>query len=322
MHIVTASDDGYSIGVQVLIASAARHNPGARFSVLALDWRAESVQRLEALAARLNCRVDLHQLESAAMARLTVRRRHLNQAAFLRFQIPDLLQDAERVLYMDCDMVVTGPLDAAWFADLRGFPVAAVACPSPTPAVLQSLDLAPGDYVNTGFLVMDLARWRAEDLAGRCITALMRPDCPYLSEDESAINDLCRGRIAPLAPGFNLYACDIINQPALADPAAIRVVHYVTRPKPWQGNAPLDALWQAEAVRIADLLPAMPPVRADGWLRRLNRARRIWMGWLVRKARYRHVLRVRAVISEQIIAPYLANGRLEGGISGGVGSGG
>lgn len=311
MHIVTASDDAYSIGVLVLIASAARHNPRARFSVLALDWRDANAERVERLAERLGCRIDLHRLDAASLPQLTVRRAHLTGAAFLRFQIPALLKGDERAIYMDCDMVVTGALDTAWDVALHDHPLAAVPCPSPTPAVLQAIDMAPGAYVNTGFLVMNLTAWRAEDLAGRCIAALMNPDCPYLSEDESAINDLCRGRIAALPPGYNTYACDIIDQPALADPPAIRVIHYVTRPKPWQGSVPMGAIWQAEAARIADLLPDRAYGGPRLWLRRFNRERRAWMGWLAGKARYRRLFQVRAVIRDRILAPYRSQGTLD-----------
>ena len=268
MHIVTTSDNNYVSGVLTLIASAFRHNPAARFSVLAVDWHAENAARLDALAARLGCSIRMIVVDAEKLADLPVRRAHLSVAAFARLLIAELMPDAGRLIYMDADMLVTGALDEGHETPLAPQELlAAVPCPSPRDAALRNLDLAREDYFNSGFLVIDTDVWREHNLGQACIMRLAEDTGRYVSEDESALNDVCRNRYRKLPSGLNFYAQETAFQPALNDPASIRVIHYVTAPKPWQGPTPLDTLWHHEAAKIADLLPPPPP-------RRSSRARR------------------------------------------------
>lgn len=47
-------------------------------------------------------------------------------ACYLRLFAPTLLPDVDKVLYLDCDLIVNGNLDELWNTDLEGYAVAAV----------------------------------------------------------------------------------------------------------------------------------------------------------------------------------------------------
>ncbi len=309
MHIVTASDENYVAGVFVLLSSAARHNPGVRFSVLTTNWSHTSLSKLEALRERLKIRVDVVEIAGEALSRLPVLRAHLTASAYARLFIPDLLPDEERVIYMDCDMLVTGSLDEAWTCDLNDKVVAAVRCPAPTAAFAAAINLPIEQYFNSGFLVLNLRLWREESIAATCLNALTSPGCPYLSEDESALNDVARGRVRYLDAGFNLYALDQVWQSPLLAPSSIRVIHYVTRPKPWTGPCPFAELWLAEVASLPELSGFQPTPEA--WRARLtrwNRSRKALMGSMVGKARYSGHRKAHRFIHNVLIPTYLATG--------------
>ena len=68
-------------------------------------------------------------------------------------------------------------------------------------AYLGILPEAP--YFNAGVMLVDLARWRAEDIGGKLLDyyGTIAPYC--LFQDQDAINGLLRGRIATLHPAYN-----------------------------------------------------------------------------------------------------------------------
>ena len=313
MHIVTASDDNYAIGVLVLIASARRHNPGARFTVLADRWSADSVARIEALARRLGCPIDLLPIPDTALAGLPLRRHHVTAATYARLFIPQIVAACDRFIYMDCDMAVTGSLDDAWNAPLGpDHLLAAVPCPTPSRRILRAIGLSTGDYFNAGFLVADTQRWRDARLPEHSFERLRDPSYASLSEDEYILNDLCRDHWLKLPSRFNLYAIDEMHQPALEAPSQISVVHYITSPKPWVRSGPIAEIWQYEADRIADLLPTMDP-RALSLRKRIsiwNKRRKVWMGYLAGKKKYRNFRAVRRLFQDRIIPTYRADGDL------------
>ncbi|MDO5605951.1 MAG: glycosyltransferase family 8 protein [Paracoccus sp. (in: a-proteobacteria)] len=294
MHIVTGSDDNYVAGVLVLIASASFHTPGLRVTVLDNGISADNRARIDALGHHLGIPIARIGIDSARFADLPVRRGHLTSSTYLRLLIPDLMPDEERVIYMDCDMVVLDDLTPLSRLDLGDAIVAAVPCPSPNMEELAQMGIARGDYVNAGLLVMNLPVWRRENIAARCIDALSDPDHPLMSEDQSALNLVARGRILPLPARYNVYSDPAAyTDPALV-PSDLAVIHYVVRLKPWLGKVPLGAVWWFHAGRIADIMP--PPRKTtarQSWSRRmsfLNKRRKLWIGVATGKRKYRILL--------------------------------
>ncbi|MCC5985944.1 MAG: hypothetical protein JJU42_16430 [Rhodobacteraceae bacterium] len=313
MHIVTASDDTYAIGVMVLIASAQRHNPQARFTVLTTGWQAASVAALEAMQARLGCRLDRIDVAADRLERLNIRRAHLSRATALRLLIPDLMPEAGRVIYMDCDMVVTGALDDAWRARIaEGQLLAAVPCPTPTADVCAALGLQKGSYFNAGLLVFDVDTWRRAEIGRAGLRKLSDPSNTWLKGDEATLNAMCGGIFRKLPSGLNVYANESVFQPAFNRPDSIRVIHFTITPKPWMSPRPFGAIWHHEAAPISDLLPPVRPrpmpLRAR--LRHWNGARRFWMGWAAQKPDYREAFRIRRYVRDTLVPGYLAHGSM------------
>lgn len=310
MHIVTASDENYVPGVFVLLSSAIKHNPQARFTILTTNWSQASLGKLQALRRRLNVCVDTIEITADSLASLPITRAHLTTSTYSRLFIANLLPSEDRIIYMDCDMLVTGALDAAWTCDLTGKVLAAVRCPTPTPAFAAAINLPIDQYFNAGLLVLNLHLWRAENVAASCFAALAAPDCPYLSQDESALNDVARGRVNYLDAGLDLYALDTIWQQSLAEPASIRVIHYITRPKPWNGRCPFGELWLAEIASLPEMAqfrPAQENLRAK--LTRWNRVRKAIMGKLAGKPRYANHRQAHQLIHRKLVPTYLATGK-------------
>lgn len=312
MQIVTASDGNYLAGVLVLIASAHRHNPQARFTLLGNDLSTDSKIRVQKLARQLECEIQIIDIATSKLQSLEVRRNHLTRACFSRLFIPELLIGQDRVIYMDCDMLVTGPLDAAWNTPLESHHMlAAVPCPTPTQSTLDSLEIQKGDYFNSGFLVFDLETWRRNRIGEICLEKLASAENQHLIDDEAAMNDVCRGRYRKLPSGYNFYAIDGTFQDALNDPRTIRNIHYVKTPKPWHHRVPLSALWHYEAAKISDPIPmtAKPPTarqRISMW----NGKRKLWMGRLAGRAEYRDSAAIKAYLDDIVIPSYIANGNM------------
>ncbi len=312
MHIVTASDENYVIGVLVLIASAHRHNPEARFSVLCSDWSAHSLAKLDALRRRLNVQIDCLDIAADRLAGLPVSRTHLTRATYARLFIPDVLPDADRVIYMDCDILVTGSLFGAWTCDLGDHILGAVRCPSPTPAFAAEINLPLKFYINAGFLVMNLPIWRAEGLAQSCLSTLADPDCPNITRDESAINNIARGRVRFLDAGYNFYALDRVWQSPLSHPDTIKVIHFLTRPKPWGGPCPFGELWHAQRGAMPELGDFVAkPEKFRAKLTRWNRIRKAVMGTWRGKAQYKNHRQTRHLVHQVLVPRYLKTGRFD-----------
>lgn len=290
MLIITGSDNNYVPGVLVLIASAAFHNPGARFAVLDMGISPENRDRIDRLSKQVGVEISRIEVPANAFDRLLVKRGHLTRSTYLRLLIPDLFPSEDRAIYMDCDMVVMGDLSLLQDIDLSQNVIAAVPCPSPDPVEVAATGHVMGSYVNAGLLVMNLPVWRREQVAVHCMELLSDPSHPLLSEDQSAINIVAKGRTRLLPAHFNVYS-DPASYNCTDDfPESPTVVHYVVNNKPWNGPTNMGRIWQFHAGRISDLMPPVQPVSLARRLSLLNRKRKFLIGRLTgsRKYRVRH----------------------------------
>jgi len=182
--------------------------------------------------------LTVHPVDPARVAHLP-RLSRFGSVVWLRFLLPELLPDHHRVTYLDADTFVADDLWSLATADLDGAPVGAVAnvVPAPDWPRLAGLGFSdPADVLNSGVLVMDLARMRAEDTWGQIGDTVAAFADQIAWPDQDALNLVCAGRWARLHPRFNaqnsvfawpeqaqgVFGASAVAE-AVADPA---VVHF------------------------------------------------------------------------------------------------
>ena len=121
-----------------------------------------------------------------------------------RLFLPELLPDADEVLYLDADVVVE--IDVREVIRARGEEAVSAMkawdfAHSHDMALASELGIAGDEpYFHSGLLVLRLEQWRAEHLLARCLEIGDRYGERLMSHDQTILNLACRGRIAPL-PG-------------------------------------------------------------------------------------------------------------------------
>lgn len=125
-------------------------------------------------------------------------------AASFRLLISELLPQYDKVIYMDCDMIIRNNLAELYRTTepgdnyLGAVYEAALDFQAPN---LEKLGFKPGEYFNSGFLVMNLEQLRKDDMAANFIEALK---VDYLEfPDQDVLNMLCKGRVVALPPQYN-----------------------------------------------------------------------------------------------------------------------
>ena len=235
--VATCSDDHYALGVGALFASILRFNPAARLVLVDLGISSGNLAALQAIAAEAGGRIEVLALSPERVSHLSVSR-HISVAAYARLLLPDLLPGDSRCLYLDCDMVVTGPLDDLWQTDLGGLPLGAVPVGRSDPAELASLGLPEAGYVNSGLLLMDLDVWRQEGWTARCLAFAEARGGDLLYHDQSTINAVMAGAIVHLPQTYNMAANHRRIQWRIP-----RIIHFKSAWKPWNSAPLLGPVW-------------------------------------------------------------------------------
>lgn len=206
--IVYACDDSYAGLAAVSVVSALKWNAGARIVLLGNALAPESVAlvrtRVEGHGGDFVF-LDLSDKISAVASRSVCP--YTSYAAYSRLFIADLLPERfGRVLYLDCDTLVRGPLDALFALPLQGRPFG-FGYDCIHAAYKRHVNVAPdAPYYNSGVMLADLKAWRASGATATLQAEIDRPHGPNPLGDQDLIVRAWRRFITPLDPKWNFLS--------------------------------------------------------------------------------------------------------------------
>ncbi|MDR0884293.1 MAG: glycosyltransferase [Oscillospiraceae bacterium] len=153
-----------------------------------------------------NVRIRFLEVSDEHFGEILINTEHLSKVCFYRLLIPNMLPDAERCIYLDCDTLVLQDLSALYntpFNDnlLAGVKTASYFYPKEwQESKREELGIEIDTYINSGLLLMNLAAMREVSLPQKCI-ALAKMN--FRSEDQDVLNVACHGRILNIPLKFN-----------------------------------------------------------------------------------------------------------------------
>lgn len=254
ISLVCAATDSYAMPLAVTLRSALENLSGRRnVHVTVLDGGIEEAnkQRLRQTIQGVH-RVEisfvtpraqlLHGLPTTKKYPLTV---------YYRLLLPDVLpRHIHKVLYLDGDLVVTGDLSRLWQQDMGAWHAMAVQdichrfVARTNHLSRPEFQVPPGQkYLNSGVMLIDLDKWRQDDIAGQAMEYLRAyPQC-MLFADQDGLNLALAGKWGELDPRWNQIheIHEYANwQESPYDETTYRavltapyVIHFTTPPKPW-----------------------------------------------------------------------------------------
>lgn len=112
--------------------------------------------------------------------------------------------NVEKVIYLDCDMIVCDSLAELWNTDMHGCVVAAVQdYQSDVPKL--KIGLHPSDaYFNAGMLLVDLKAWRDQSCEEKCLKFIEDHEGNVFHHDQGVLNGVFRGTWYRLPIRYNL----------------------------------------------------------------------------------------------------------------------
>ncbi|MBK5298869.1 MAG: glycosyltransferase family 8 protein [Vicinamibacteria bacterium] len=253
--ICCAADDGYGVALATMVASVQAHlAPGRRIALYVFDEGLTAGTRQRALDSWDPARVHVHWLTTA-----TDRVAHLplwgtmTAATYDRLLLPERLPPAlGKVLWLDCDVVVTADIARLWDLDLADRALLAVqdlVVPFVSSrhgvAAYRDLGLPPSmGYFNAGVMLVNLDVWRRQDLTARALDYLERHRDEVTFWDQEGLNAAAGGHWGELDPRWN-HVAGLCGRAFFAAPhldAAVYrqvvedpwIVHFAGSFKPWR----------------------------------------------------------------------------------------
>ncbi len=190
-----------------MLHSLLEHREATRISIDYLhgdDTSERGRRRLSEMVRDLGGEIDFHRVADSWVEGLPIKD-FTKKATWYRISLDELLPHADRILYLDVDLLVRRPLLPLWETSLEGHLIGAVSNvpPGPDKAYTERPELEGDRYFNAGVLLMDLGAIRREGIGPVLREHAVKHGARMKWRDQDALNEVLHGRRLPLAPKWN-----------------------------------------------------------------------------------------------------------------------
>lgn len=251
INILCATDDNYAPYCGVMLTSLLENNRQYHIDIYILTSDISSInrRRFEILEDCYDCSIIFLTPDKELLKNCPIKDGdHVSMATYYRIICDSLLPaSVEKILYLDCDIIVNTDILELYHMDMGGSVVAAC-IDSYNTVHRQRLGLEDR-YFCAGVMLFDLYKFREGDFGQKCLDAINENPDKFLYHDQDAFNLVLNKHVAFISPKWNMMSAFLrrdkadmhmsetfkaeIEQTLLTESDKL-IVHYEYLPKPWQ----------------------------------------------------------------------------------------
>lgn len=215
LNVLFSSDENYAQHLGAAIYSLLEHN--ANFEAIHIfvidnDISDDSKEKLNCISNQFNNSnlvwIPFVQWKQKLKLNMTW---NISISAYARLFLAEMLpQNVDRVLYMDCDMIICDSLMMLWNTDLQGKVLGAVQ-DDISDSTKAAVELLPQDkYFNSGLLLVNLVAWRQQEVGRKCLEFINRHKGRSVHHDQGVLNGVLKDKWFRLPIEYNLMTIHYI----------------------------------------------------------------------------------------------------------------
>ena len=242
VNICCATDDNFAQHCAVMICSLLENTKTPEeiffYMLLTSDLKEENKRIFEDLIKKYNSHINFVFVPSKFFEKLPTNN-SFTKNAFSRVFIPDVLPNIEKIIYLDCDIVVKGDIKKLWSMEMNNKTISAVQNYSLKNIYENVLNFTQDYYFNSGVLVIDLIRFEKNKIKEKVIDFATKNSTKLIHPDQQSLyyalyNDWNELPLAwnfiyltPKSKTLSNYSPQIYN--AIKNP---KIIHFVGGNKP------------------------------------------------------------------------------------------
>lgn len=248
MNIVLSTDDNYVQHCCVTMASILKNNQDVVFYIFTEGLSEENEKLMTALVNKFNGQINFCMIDESIVSKFPMPEGagdHISVATYYRLFVDLVLpKELDKVIYMDCDIVVRSSLQLLWETNVAGCALGVV-YQEQTPSQEQDqrrlgIPIEFG-YFNAGVLLINLSFWRDNSVTEKLFDFIKYSYSKIHQHDQDTLNACLYNKVKPIDYIWNYLPLFDPKKPHIfpkgvdytneSDPV---VVHFVSIPKPWE----------------------------------------------------------------------------------------
>ena len=247
-NILCAIDEAYVPYCGIMLTSLFQSNDGCRFHIYIIcnSLSNDSKNKLTLLCEQYGNCLSFVSIEEKTTQNFPIKSSdHVSLATYYRLFAPQILPpDVDRILYLDCDIIVNDRIDELYNCDIDNYALACVLDEDyMSDAKYQRLGLEPPKtYFNAGVLLLNISYWREHNVTERCIRCIDELHDKLLLHDQDTLNVVLKNEVKLAHVKYNFQTGFLYTKTKLSENTRKEIVgtldrpaiiHYTGPNKPW-----------------------------------------------------------------------------------------
>lgn len=245
INIAFAIDAKYTPHLEALLKSICYYNKNVNFYVLHNDIPQEWFEGIQCKLEKMGYNLFSIRISDDIFKDYKTLEHISSSSSYYRLMIPKLINQ-DRVLYLDSDIIVNGPLSDFYYSDLNGAPVGVVKdyCTMQTFPFPYLDESVSRNYFNSGVLLIDCEKWRNEKIVDILLETAKEYTDQVLYGDQCILNIVLREKAKYYGFAENAQVKYIENIKQQCGVKSVNldripiVIHYTAECKPWLNQMP------------------------------------------------------------------------------------
>lgn len=244
-NITCNTDDNYIQHCMAMLCSLFENNKDKHFHVYILtsSLSSENIESLDLLFDKYKQEMFFPKINEALLDGVQFRKnRPLSKAAYYRLLLSSVL-NIDKVLYLDCDMIILGDINELYNVDLTNYSLAACIDPMPfNNEHRMQLNLSVGAKTFcSGIMLLNLQYWRENASESKLVSFAKKKRIPVYLHDQDVLNHVFQNTWFVLPPKWNrtpmargIYDVKYKYYDYYENYNKPMVYHYCSGIKPWE----------------------------------------------------------------------------------------
>lgn len=268
-NITINTDDNYIQHAMAMLCSVFENNKKHTINVHVLmsSLSETNIAHLSSLSKRYNNNCFFYKVDETRLEHVQFRnKRPLSKAAYYRLLLASTLSHLDKVLYLDCDMIVLSDISELFTINLDDYPLAA--CIDNFPYTNQhrlqlNMDVDERTFCS-GIMLVNLHFWRFHDSEKQLLEYANIYRKEVHLHDQDILNFVFKGQWFQIPPKWNRTACSRHQRRLEAFKSfdymeytySPKIIHYASPGiKPWYaGPSPYKSIY-AKYLNMSDYTP-------------------------------------------------------------------
>ncbi len=272
--VVCAADNKYAPYCGAMITSLFHNNNNneVEVNIISSYFDEDNLKKFRLLELQFNQKINIVEIDKSYYTSLPIGKKFTNISveAYFRLSATSLFKDYDKVLYLDCDMIVNEDLLPLWNIDINNYAFAGIEDSlSSINYNLKRLGYCnENSYYNSGMGLYNLKFLREFDFERKVNDMIKNHYDLIVYHDQDIINYVCHGFFKNVSIRWNLLDCFLMEKPDISldrlddferwiqNPG---IIHFSAKYKPWntEGFHPYsDVFWKyVKMSPWSDLIP-------------------------------------------------------------------